>query len=165
MGKRINSPSPFIKEYDVESFSCGNSQLDEWLKKRALKNEKNHASRTFVICDENKVIGYYALAAGSVFCAEVVGRISRSMPDPIPVMVLGRLGVDTKFQNKGLGRGLLKDAILRTLEVSKIAGIRALLVHALDAKAASFYEKTGFLRSSLNNVTLAITLNDALEQI
>ncbi len=87
------------------------------------------------------------------------------MPDPIPVMVLGRLAIDMRFQNQGLGKALLKDAIFKTLEASKIAGIRALLVHALSDKAALFYEKAGFISSPIDQHTLMLTLQDAIKSL
>ena len=135
--------------------------LDEWLKRRALKNEVSGASRTFVICQDKQVVGYYTLATGSIEHRNTPGKIRRNMPNPIPVMVLGRLAVDQRWQKAGLGRGLLKDALLRTLSVSKQAGIRALLVHTLSEETKHFYIHNGFIESPLDPMTLMITLQDA----
>ncbi len=157
----IASPEPFTASHATESFVSGIPVLDEWLKRRALKNEVTGASHTFVICKDEQVVGYYALATGSVEHRDAPGKIRRNMPDPIPVMVLGRLAVDQQWQHSGLGRGLLKDALLRSLSVSKHAGVRALLVHALSEDAKNFYAHNGFLESPLDPMTLMIALQDA----
>ena len=164
MGK-ITAPEPISTSHLIEPFSCGTPVLDEWLKRRALKNEDAGASRTFVVCQNNQVIGYYTLATGSVGHHEVPGKIRRNMPDPIPVMVLGRLAVDQAWQGAGLGRGLLKDAILRTLTVSQHAGIRALLVHALSVGAKQFYMQNGFTESPLDSMTLLLSLGEAAQNL
>jgi GNAT superfamily N-acetyltransferase len=125
-----------------------------------LKNEKNGTSRTYVVCHNDKVIGYYCLAVGALAKEDAIGKIKRNMPSPIPVMVLGRLAVDAAWQGKGIGKGLLRDAILRTLQVAEIAGIRAILVHALSEGAERFYLNNGFHPSPINPRTLAITLDE-----
>lgn len=154
-------PEPIKPTHDVETFNCGDPTLNDWLRKRALQNETTGASRTYVVCYENKVVGYYSLANGSVIHAEAPGKIRRNMPDPIPVMVLGRLAVDINHQGLGIGKGLIKDAVMRTLQASEIAGIRAILVHALDEKAKQFYvEKCGFMPSPVHPLTLMVTLKD-----
>jgi predicted N-acetyltransferase YhbS len=125
------------------------------------ENEVSGASRTFVICQDEQVIGYYALATGSIEHRNTPGKIRRNMPNPIPVMVLGRLAVDQRWQQAGLGRGLLKNALLRTLSVSKQAGIRALLVHTLSEETTHFFTRNGFIESPLDHMTLMIALHDA----
>jgi hypothetical protein len=141
----IKAPEPITEAHLIESFSCGVPVLDEWLKRRALKNEVSGASRTFVICQDRQVVGYYTLATGSIDHRNAPGKIRRNMPNPIPVIVLGRL----------------KDALLRSLSVSKQAGIRALLVHTLSEDAKHFYTRNGFLESPLDPMTLMIALQDA----
>ena len=157
----VTSPEPITASHHTESFACGIPVLDEWLRRRALKNEVSGASRTFVICQDRQVVGYYTLATGSVEHRDVPGKIRRNMPNPIPVMVLGRLAVDQEQQHAGLGRGLLKDAVLRTLTVSQHAGVKALLVHALSEDAKRFYTRSGFLESPFDPMTLMIALQDA----
>lgn len=157
----ICAPSLLAVEHDVALFQSGEQVLDDWLKRRALTNQTSGASRTYVITDERRVIGYYALAAGAVTANEAPGKVRRNMPDPIPVMVLGRLAVDQEWQGQGLGLDLLRDAILRTLQAAEIAGIRALLVHALHEQAARFYEHAGFRPSPIRPLTYFITLADA----
>jgi GNAT superfamily N-acetyltransferase len=135
--------------------------LDEWLRKRALANDQSGASRTYVVTAGGHVVAYYALAVGAVELAAAPGRVRRNMPEPIPVMILARLAVDRRHQGHGIGRGLVRDALLRTLRAAEIAGIRALLVHALDEDAARFYERCGFARSPVSRLTLMVTLQDA----
>jgi GNAT superfamily N-acetyltransferase len=161
----ITAPEPITTSHDIESFSCGTPVLDEWLKRRALKNEVTGASRTFVVCNDGQVIGYYALATGSVEHCDAPKKIRRNMPNPIPVMVLGRLAVDQKWQHAGLGRSLLKDAVLRSVSVSQHAGIKALLVHALSEDAKTFYVRNGFLESPLDPMTLVLSLRDAAHNL
>jgi GNAT superfamily N-acetyltransferase len=157
----VTAPEPINEDHLIESFSCGVPVLDDWLKRRALKNEVSGASRTFVVSQDKQVVGYYTLATGSIEHHDAPGKIRRNMPNPIPVMVLGRLAVDQRWQQAGLGRGLLKDALLRTLSVSKQAGIRALLVHTLSEETRHFYTRNGFIESPLDPMTLMIALQDA----
>lgn len=156
----ITPPEPLAEAHDTSAFSCGEISLDDWLRKRALPNHKSGASRTYVVCEDKRVIGYYALAAGAVAPAEAPGRVSRNMPNPIPVMVLGRLAVDERYQGRGLGFDLLRDAVLRTLKAADIAGMRALVVHALSDTAAEFYRRAGFRDSSLRERTLMLGLDE-----
>jgi GNAT superfamily N-acetyltransferase len=135
--------------------------LDDWLRSRAARNERDGASRTYVVCADKRVKAYYYLATGSVAGKQAPGRVRRNMPDPIPVMILGRLAVDTTLQGQGIGRGLLRDAILRTLKAAQIAGIRALMVHALDEDAARFYLSNGFLPSPFDPLVLMLPLETA----
>ena len=157
----INAPCPIAGTHHVASFDCGDTTLNDWLQRRAIKNENSGASRTFVVCEDNTVIGYYSLAVGAIAREETSGKVRRNMPDPIPVMVLARLAVDANWQGKQIGTGMLKDAIQRTLIVAEQAGIRALLVHALSDKARSFYQHWGFHESPTNDMTLMITLDEA----
>ena len=159
-------PEPIKPTHDVETFDCGNPTLNDWLRTRALESETSGASRTYVVCYENKLVGYYCLASGSVIRAEAPGKIRRNMPEPIPVMVLGRLAVDINHQSKGIGKGLVKDAVMRTLQASEIAGIRAILVHALDEEAKEFYvERCGFTPSPVHPLTLMVMLADVKKSL
>ncbi len=157
----VSSPVPLTAAHNSEAFDCGEAVLNDWLKRRALKNEDAGASRTFVVCQDDNVVGYYGLATGSVMHKDAPSKIKRNMPEPVPVMVLGRLAVDKSAQSMGIGRGLLKDAILRTITVAKQAGIKALLVHALSDEARKFYLQCGFIESPLDPMLLMITLKDA----
>jgi len=158
---KIRPPEPISADHNINDFDCGEPVLTDWLRRHALPNQASGASRTFVIRDGDTVIGYYALANGAVEHREASGRVRRNMPEPIPVMVLGRLAVDVRYQRAGLGRGLLKDAILRTLRAAEHAGIRALLVHAISEEVHDYYARWGFHESPVNHMTLMITLEEA----
>jgi GNAT superfamily N-acetyltransferase len=149
----------------IEDFDSGNSQLDDWLKRRARKNELDGASRTYVLCVDEVAIGYYCLANGALAQTTATGKVRRNMPDPIPVMVIGRLAIDLRWQGKGIGRALLRDAILRTLQAAEIAGIRAVLVHAISEDAKQFYEKCGFTASPIDPMILMVKVNDAIASL
>lgn len=158
---QLSPPEHINSGHDVGQFDSGVPALDEWIKKRALQNELTGASRTYVVCQGSAVVGYYALATGAVAHEQSTGRVRRNMPEPIPVMILGRLAVDRSHQRKGLGMGLLRDAVGRTLQAAAIGGIRALLVHAISDDAKRFYERWGFVASPLDSMTLMISLADA----
>lgn len=162
----LRAPEPLSDKHIVTSFCSGVAALDDWLKRRALKNETSGALRTYVVCAGPKqVVGYYALAVGAVAHVAATTKARRNMPDPIPVMVLGRLAVDKAFQGRGLGQGMLRDAILRTLQAADIAGIRPLLVHAISTEARAFYERCGFLPSPVDPMTLMTTIANAKRAI
>ncbi|MBD1821072.1 GNAT family N-acetyltransferase [Cyanobacteria bacterium FACHB-DQ100] len=162
---QLRPPERISSSHQLEGFDSGNTQLDDWLKRRALKNAAEGASRTYVLCEGDQVIGYYCLANGAVAQTEATGRIRRNMPDPIPVMVIGRLAVDRQWQGQGIGRALLRDAILRTLQAAEIAGIRAILVHVISDEAKQFYEKCGFAASAIDAMTLMIRVKDAIASL
>jgi GNAT superfamily N-acetyltransferase len=155
----LGSPEPLTASHRVDEFQCGEPSLDEWLKRRALANQASGASRTFVVAGEGgRVSGYYALAAGAVALESATGKVRRNMPDPVPVMVLGRLAVDRGAQGRKLGAALLQDAVKRAVAVSNNAGVRALLVHALHERAKQFYEHYGFRASPTHALTLMLRL-------
>jgi len=155
---KITEPAPLTDTHNIEAFTCGNDTLDDWLKHRALKNENRGASRTYVVCVKNNVIGFYSLATGSVEQIDVPGKIRRNMPDPVPVIILGRLAVDKQWQNQQLGEDLLQDAIKRTINIANQVGVKALLVHAISEKAKLFYINRGFIESPSNELTLMLPL-------
>ena len=157
----ITAPILLSREHETSYFDCGNPTLNEWLIKRALKNQENGASRTFVICEGGKnVVGFYALATGSVERDLATGNFSRGMPEPIPVIVIGRLAIDQSCQGKRLGAALLKDAMLRTLAILKNVGVRGILVHAISDDAKSFYLKYGFQESLIEPMTLLLSVKN-----
>jgi GNAT superfamily N-acetyltransferase len=156
----ISVPTPLKEQHDVENFHSGIESLDTWLKCRALKNQATGASRTFVVCENECVVAYYALASSAVAVDAVPGRFRRNMPDPIPVVVLGRLAVDTHFQGKGFGRALVRDAALRVIQAADVIGIRGVIVHAISAEAKAFYEQLGFEPSPIDPMMLMATLDD-----
>jgi GNAT superfamily N-acetyltransferase len=161
----LTPPENLRDDHDLSLFDCGERALDDWLRRRALHNEESGASRTYVVCVGLRVVAYYALAVGAVAHAGAPGRVRRNMPDPVPVMIIGRLAVDREFHGHGLGQGLLRDAVLRTLQAADIAGIRAILVHAISSDAQRFYERHGFVRSPIDPMTLMITLADVEKEL
>ena len=156
---RVTPPERLRADHETAQFCCGEPSLDHWLRIRALQNEKSGASRTYVVCADGRVVGYYALAAGAVAHTEATARIKRNMP--VPVILIGRLAIDSRFQGQGIGADLLRDAVLRTLQAAEIAGIRAILVSAISLEAKRFYERFGFVSSTANPQTLMITVTEA----
>lgn len=156
-------PEAITDEHLLESFDCGEPSLNDWLRRRALTNEANGASRTYVVCLKAgmEVIAYYCLAAGAVGRAAALGAIRRNMPEPIPVMVIGRLAVDRRYKNQRIGSSLVRDAVLRTTQAASIVGIRAILVHAIGDDARQFYERCGFRVSPLDPKMLMIGVGEA----
>jgi len=143
----------------LDGFACGEAVLDDWLKRRAMANQMSGASRTFVVADpDHRVLGYYAMAAGAVAHQMATRSVRRNMPDPVPVMVLARLAVDSQAQGIKLGASLLQDAVNRAVAVSHNAGVRALLVHAINERAKQFYECYGFAVSPAHPMTLMLRL-------
>lgn len=156
----FGAPQHLTAEHDVSDFDSGVPELDDWLRRRALPNEASGACRTYVVSAGGRVVGYYALATGAIAQQRATGRVRRNMPDPIPVMVLGRLAVDREYQGKGLGSALLRDALLRTLNAATVVGIRAVLLHAISEEAKRFYERAGFSSSPVDPMTMMVTLGD-----
>ena len=159
----LSAPQPLLQTHRFNDFECGETVLDEWLKRRANANQISGASRTFVVVDqEQRILGYYAMAAGAVSHQMAPSAIRRNMPDPIPVMVLARLAVDKRAQGIKLGASLLQDAVKRAVVVSQNAGVRALLVHAIHERAKQFYEYYGFQVSPADPMTLMLRLGPAV---
>ena len=157
---QLHAPQPLAATHILNQFECGETVLDEWLKRRAMTNQFSGASRTFVAVDvTGRVFGYYAMAAGAVSHQMASSAVRRNMPDPVPVMVLARLAVDHKAQGIKLGASLLQDAVDRAVMVSQNAGVRALLVHALNDRAKAFYEHYGFKSSPMDAMSLMLTFN------
>jgi GNAT superfamily N-acetyltransferase len=154
----VRAPEPIHPAHDLSAFDCGNPILNDWLSRRALANHVSAASRCYVVCDANQVLAYYALSAGALAASQATGNVRRNMPDPIPVLVLARLAIDIHHQGKGLGKALLKDAVLRAQRVAKEVGVRALLVHAIDDAAKTFYLKYGFSQSPIAPLTLMLRI-------
>jgi GNAT superfamily N-acetyltransferase len=157
----LPAPVPLAPDHELDDFHSGVQPLDDWLKRRARANEAGGGSRTFVLCAGRQVVGYYSLAAGSLLPDAATGRIRRNMPNPVPVILLGRLAIDRAWQGKGLGGDLLRDAVLRTMSAGDVVGVRAMLVHAISTEAKTFYEQHGFHPSPVDPLMLMITLAEA----
>jgi GNAT superfamily N-acetyltransferase len=157
---RLLPPEPLADGHECEDFSSGEASLDDWLKRRARANQVSGASRTYVVCQHKRVIGYYALASGVVTVENAPGRFRRNMPNPIPVAVLARLAVDLDWQGQGIGRALFRDAARRVAHAADAIGIRGIVVHALSDEAKNFYLALGFDPSPHEPMTLMVTLSD-----
>lgn len=152
------APVSISPEHEIVDFDSGVPSLDDWLKRRALKNQTSDASRCFVLCNGKKVIGYYCLSAGAISHETAPKMMRRNMPNPLPVLLLGRLAIDKNYHNKGLGSALLRDAMLRAVNVAVDTGVFAILIHALSDQAKQFYLSRGFVESPLQPMTLMMTL-------
>jgi GNAT superfamily N-acetyltransferase len=159
-GLMLTTPEPLASHHRIAAFTSGVASLDEWLQRRAAQNQTTGASRTFVVCADQEVVGYYALASSAVAPAATPGRFRRNMPDPIPVVVLGRLAVTRSHQGQGLGRAMFQDAARRAIYAAEAIGIRGLLVHALSEDARTFYLRLGLDESPLDPMILMVTLAD-----
>jgi GNAT superfamily N-acetyltransferase len=157
----LAAPEPLAPHHELDAFESGVATLDEWLKRRARRNETDGASRTFVLCGGPQVVGYYSLAAGSVLHTAATGKVRRNMPDPVPALLLARLAVDRAWHGKGLGADLLSDAVSRAIGAAETIGVRAILVHAISDEAKTFYEKHGFRPSPIEPMTLMVTIDEA----
>ena len=152
------APQPLSDQHQLADFESGEPSLDDWLKRRAARNQANGSSRTYVVCEGDAVIGYYCLAAGAIGHAEAPPSLKRNRPDPVPVLVLGRLAIHKEHHQKGIGTALLNDAIRRAIQAADIAGITALLVQAISEQARRFYLSRGFVESPIKPMTLCLML-------
>lgn len=157
----LEGPEPLTSSHDLETFDCGRDSITIWLRDYALTSQRGESARVYVVHREGRVVGYYALAAANVLRTDAPGRVGRGLPDqPIPVILLARLGVDISEQGTGLGQALVKDALLRTAAAADQIGARALLVHALDEEVIPFYEQWDFERSPTDPLHLFLLMKD-----
>ncbi len=155
-------PKPLDKSFDREAFDCGADALNEYLKKFALQNQKKDAARTYVVADpDNRILGYYTLVFGSVAAETVPDEIASGLGRyPIPALLLARLAVHKSEKGKGLGGLLMRDVLLRAIQASDIAGLRAVMVHAKDESAKKFYQKIGFVAAPNDEFHLFLKISD-----
>ncbi|MBS9532560.1 GNAT family N-acetyltransferase [Mycobacterium sp. M1] len=156
-----STPRPIREDDDVAAFDSGESSLDAYLRSRALLNHLRGVSRCFVTCRDGRVVGFYALASASVERSSAPGRVRRNVPDLVPVILLSRLAVDRAERGKGLGKHLLRDAIVRSVQAADLIGVRALLVHALHDEARAFYRHFDFEASPTDPLHLLLLMDDA----
>jgi GNAT superfamily N-acetyltransferase len=162
---RYGPPEPLRSAHVTADFRNGHASLVEWLQRRALSNEDKRASRTFVVCVGRAVVGYYALAAGSISPTDLPGSFRRNMPSPIPAIILARLAVDSHHQGRGLGKDLLRDAVARSLFIADSIGARVLLCHAVDIEARRFYLSCGFVPCITHQLTVMLDLGQAAKRL
>lgn len=154
----ITAPERLTGAHRLEDFRSREPQLDDWLRRKALANEASGACRTYVVADGERVVGFYSLATGAVAHARATGKVRRNMPDPAPVVIVGRMAVDQRYERMGIGRGLIRDAIARTLTAAEVVGVRAILIHAKSEEARRFYvDKCGLSESPVDPMTLMVT--------
>jgi GNAT superfamily N-acetyltransferase len=145
----------------LDGFDCGREELNRFLTRFALVNQQAGAAQTYVAVSGESVVGYYSLAVGEVACDDAPERLKKGLArHPVPIMLLARLAVSTAWQGHGLGAGLLKDVMRRTLQAADIAGIRAFAVHAMDETAQRFYEHFGFIPSPTDPLHLFLLIKD-----
>lgn len=156
-----STPRPIRDADDVAEFDSGEPSVDGYLRSRALANHVDGALRTFVTCRGGRVVGFYALAAGSVERHSAPGPVRRNMPDPVPVILLSRFAVDRTEQGKGLGKQLLRDAIARSVRAADLIGVRAMLVHAVSDEARLFHSRFDFESSRTDPLHLLLLIKDA----
>lgn len=155
-------PDSLEGRHQLESFDCGKPALNEWLLRHARQAQGSGSAKTFVVAEKDRVVGYFSLTVGQIDTLEAPERIRKGMGQyPIPVVILARLAVSIQDQGKGIGFGMLQDAIRRTLLIAEQAGIRAMLTHPLDEEASNFYTRFGFISSPLSERQLLLLLKDA----
>jgi GNAT superfamily N-acetyltransferase len=158
----FSRPEPLGVEHQLEGFDCGKPALDDWLLRHARQAQGSGSAKTFVVADGARVAGYFSLTVGQVDTLDAPERIRKGMGQyPVPVVILARLAVSRQDQGRGMGFGLLQDAIRRTMLIAEQAGIRAMLTHPIDEEAAKFYTRFGFIASPLREQQLLLLLKDA----
>lgn len=158
----LGKPEPLNAKHQIEEFDCGKPPLNEWLLRHARQAQGSGSAKTFVVADGFRVVGYFSLTIGQVDTTEIPERISKGMGQyPIPVVIIARLAVSTHDQGKGIGIGMLKDAIERTIVIADQAGVRAMLTHPIDDEASNFYTRFGFIGSPIREKQLLLLLKDA----
>jgi GNAT superfamily N-acetyltransferase len=157
---RVNGPFLLSSEHRTKGFDCGVPGLDTWFPRRAPRNQRSGASRTWVALADDEVVAYYTSSAAVLLPAHAPGRAGRGQPDPIPALLLGRLAVDQRYQGGGLGAAMLKHFFQKSLEVAELVDVRLVLVHAQDEGAASFYRAYGFEPSAVDDHTLVRLVAD-----
>lgn len=158
----ISAPTLLTEQHQLNPFQCGIEELDAWLSKQALKSQKRGTARVYVVNDTttHQLVGFYAIAIGSVSREQAFSSLRRNSPDPIPMVILARLGVDSAYQSQGIAAGLLKDCILRSIQAMNTVGGAGILVHALDDNAQIFYKKFGFKESTFDPLVLMARICD-----
>jgi predicted N-acetyltransferase YhbS len=158
----LSRPEPLGPQHRLEGFDCGKQTLNDWLVRHARQAQGSGSAKTFVVSEDDRVAGYFSLTVGQIDTLDAPERIRKGMAQyPIPVVILARLAVSRQHQGRGIGIGLLQDAIRRTLLIAEQAGIRAMLTHPIDEEATKFYSRFGFIASPLREQQLVLLLKDA----
>ncbi|SCC93457.1 GCN5-related N-acetyltransferase [Thiomonas sp. X19] len=158
----LRGPEPLGVQHGLDGFDCGKPALNDWLLRHAQQAQGSGSARTFVVAADDRVAGYFSLTVGQIDSLEAPDRIRKGMGQyPVPVVILARLAVSLQDQGRGIGFGLLQNAIRRTMLIAEQAGIRAMLTHPIDEEAARFYTRFGFIASPLREQQLLLLLKDA----
>lgn len=158
----LRGPEPLSIQHRLDGFDCGKLALNDWLLRHARQAQGSGSAKTFVVADDDRVAGYFSLTVGQIDTLDAPERIRKGMGQyPLPVVILARLAVSAQDQGRGIGFGLLQDAIRRTMLIAEQAGIRAMLTHPIDEDAARFYTRFGFIASPLREQQLLLLLKDA----
>ena len=158
----LRGPEPLEARHQLEGFDCGKPVLNDWLLRHARQAQASGSAKTFVVTNGAHVAGYFSLTVGQIDTLEAPERIRKGMGQyPLPVVILARLAVSAQDQGRGIGFGLLQDAIRRTILIAEQAGIRAMLTHPIDEEAVTFYTRFGFMASPLREQQLLLLLKDA----
>jgi GNAT superfamily N-acetyltransferase len=155
-------PELLASEHFLSGFDCGSGALNEWLFRRALKNQSSGTSRTWVVVqvETGQVVAFYASSTASILRSSAPRKIGRNQPEDMAAVLLARMGVDSRHQGRGLGAALLKHFMLKALEVAQSVGVRVLLIHAKDEDAKNFYHRYGFVESPLDPLVMMMLLTD-----
>jgi predicted N-acetyltransferase YhbS len=158
----LRSPETLGAQHHLDGFDCGKQALNEWLVRHARQAQNSGSAKTFVVADDDRAVGYFSLTVGQIDTFDAPERVRKGMGQyPLPVVILARLAVSLHDQGRGIGFGLLQDAIRRTFLIAEQAGIRAMLTHPIDDEAAKFYIRFGFIKSPLREQQLLLLLKDA----
>ena len=156
------TPQALNAKHQLDDFDCRKPALNDWLVRHAMQAQSSGSARTCVVVEGDRVVGYFSLAVGQADAMEVPDRIRKGMGSyPIPVVILARLAVSLQDQGKGIGIGMLQEAIRRTIAIADQAGVRALLTHPIDEEASRFYRRFGFESSPIREQQLLLLLKDA----
>jgi GNAT superfamily N-acetyltransferase len=162
----LRAPEPLAAQHRLEGFDCGKPALNDWLLRHARQAQGGGSAKTFVAPNRDRVAGYFSLTVGQVDTREAPERIRKGMGQyPVPVVILARLAVSREHQGRGIGVGMLQDAIRRTLVIAEQAGVRAMLTRPIDEDAARFYTRFGFIASPLREQQLLLLLKDARKHV
>ncbi len=158
----LGAPQPLDASHQLHSFDCGKPALNDWLTRHSRQAQSSGSAKTYVVTDDERIVGYFSLTVGQIDMLEAPERARKGMGGyPLPVVILARLAVSLTDQGRGIGTGLLQDAIRRTLVIADQAGVRALLTHPIDDNAARFYRRFGFEPSPAREQQLLLLLKDA----
>jgi GNAT superfamily N-acetyltransferase len=162
----LAAPVPLAQAHDLSRFQSGKPELDDWLRNNARESE-GRTARTYVVCEGSRVVGYYCISTGSVERRALPPKVKRArgLPNQIPVAIIGRLARDATYAGRGLGKDLLQDALRRILSATRIIGVRAVLVHALDEEAAKFWIDHEFIESPIGSRTFYLPVESIADAL